>query len=577
MKNKITHICFDYETTKLTPYLGGKVFTYILFSDMGDFSIFDKEGNKNFKKDLQAYFDDITKSKICHNFKFELKYTQFTGIFIPVDTRWHCTLIMSKLLNNLWMQHSLDVLAYNLCGYPTDVDKQVEKIGKKYGYDKVPKDLMHEYQRRDGERGMLLFKTFYPYIEKEYLQQYNEEIELAKIANEMENEGILIDKKKTLDLIKWLENELYQLDCEIYQEYGEHLNFSRQLICKRILELKLKKSVDTTEKDFILKERAINPIKELDWIIKKRSYTGGKTLLKSYLNFCDNSGRIHTNINTIQAKTHRQSSNSPSLMNMNKEISLKNLYPIPSRKIVIPDKGYIFIDADWKGIEMRLGVQGTKSKRLIDLLYDNFDFHTDCAINFYDKKFTNETNENIKSMLRGAAKQGKFAMFYGAGIEQVATTLQLSIEETIKGVERDRLKYPELYEFMEECIQFAKENSYIRTFFGKKLQVLPSKCYVATDYALQGTAAEIMKKAQIRIFDLLQRKWKSEIKMILCIHDQLLFKYPLKLMVYMQDFLKDINPLMTKFKEITVPLEIEYKKAIYNWNDSKELKFEKKN
>jgi DNA polymerase-1 len=478
---------------------------------------------------------------------------------------------MSRLLNNLWMQHSLDILAYNLCGYPVDVDEEVGKIGKKYGYHKVPKDLMYEYQRRDGERGMLLFKTFYPYIEKEYLQQYNEEIEVAKIANEMENEGVLIDKKKTLDLIKWLENELYMLDCEIYQEYGEHLNFSRQIICKRILELRLKKKINTTEKDFILEERAKNPIKELDWIIKKRSYTGGKTLLKSYLDFCDNNGKIHTNINTIQARTHRQSSSKPSLMNMSKEISLKNLYPIPSRKIIIPGKGFIFIDADWKGIEMRLGVQGTGAKRLIDLLCDDFDFHTDCAINFYDKKFTNETNENIKSMLRGAAKQGRFAMFYGAGIDVVATTLQLPMNEVMVGIERDKEKYPELYAFMDECIQFAKKHGYVYTFFGKKLQVLKTKCYVATDYVIQGTAAEIMKKAQIKIFDLLQRKWKSEIKMILPIHDQLLFKYPINLMQHKQEFINDINPLMTKFKEITVPLAVEYKKALYNWNDSKEL------
>jgi DNA polymerase-1 len=577
MNNRITHISFDYETTKLSPYLGGEVFTYILFNDMGDFSIFDKEGNKNFKKDLQNYFNDITKSKICHNFKFELKYTQFTGISIPVNTIWHDTMIMSKLLNNLWMQHSLDILAFNLCGYPTDIDKQVEKIGKKYGYDKVPKELMHEYQRRDGERCMLLFKTFYPYILKEYSQQYNMEIEISKISNEMENEGILIDKRKTLDLIKWLENELYKLDCEIYQEYGEHLNFSRQVICKRILELKLKKKIDTTDKDLILKERAEKPIKELDWIIKKRSYTGGKTLLKAYLDFCGNDGKVHTNINTIQARTGRQSSNSPSLMNMSKEISLKNIYPIPSRKIIIPGKGFIFIDADWKGIEMRLGVQGANSKRLIDLLHKNFDFHTDCAINFYGDRFINEKNDIVKMMLRSAAKNGRFAMFYGAGIEQVAITLQLPIEAATVGVEKDRKKYPELYDFMDECIQFAKEHGYIYTFFGRKLQVLKSKCYVATDYKIQGTAAEIMKIAQVRIFNLLQRTWKSEIKMILPIHDQILFKYPIKLLSYLQDFLNDINPAMIQFKEIKVPLEIEYKKAIYNWNNTKEIIREKKN
>jgi DNA polymerase-1 len=570
--NKITHFAFDYETTGLSPYKGAKVFTYILFSEMGDFNIYDKKNNNYFKNDLQTYFNVTSYSKICHNFKFELKFTQFSDILIPENTVWHDTMIMSQLLNNLWKRHSLDIICYQLCGYPMDIDKDVLKIGKTLGYDKVPTELMHEYQRRDGERTMLCFKTFYSEIEKKYLTIYNQEIEVIKITNEMENEGILIDKNRTLELIKWIDEEIYKLDNDIYNEYGEHLNFSRNCICKRILELKLNKKIGTTDKNFILSERAENPIKELDWILKKRSYTNGKSLLNSYLNFCDKNNKIHTNINTNVAKTGRQSTTSPSLMNMSKEKSLKNLYPIPMRKIVIPDKGYIFIDADWKGIEMRLGVQGTNSKRLINLLYKGFDFHDACAKNFYGDIYIKEQNKDIKNMYRSAAKNSRFAMFYGSGAETVSTILQLPLQRTKEGIERDKKEYPEFYEFMKECISFAFKNGYIKTFFGRCLQIYRYKAYTATDYKIQGSAAQIMKIAEINVYKMIQKKWKSEIKLLLPIHDQLLIKYPINLLRYKQDFIQDLHKEMTNFPEITIPLDIEFKQSCYNWNDSKELK-----
>lgn len=603
-------IVVDYETDGLYTYRGHKPFTVVLTWCNDGYSeiIYEDQNPAFFHQRLKSIWENPKVIKVSHNAKFEIKMTMAMGI--AVKGMVHCTMIQHQMLNNLAIKHSLDYAALQYAGVVPEwiaADKAVDKAKKIYGYrfDKIPRYVLNTYMWFDGERCALLHETQFPLLQKdtEMLKCYMREIAVMYVTIILESNGIMIHEKNLDKLIKWMQTELKQVDADAFKLLGKYVNLQSEKQLKHLLytEMKLdpvynKKKKISTDKDAleVLRKKYELPI--LDLILKKRAYTKGMAMLTAYKeNAID--GILYPNINTNSAGTGRQSSSDPiNFQNIQKEFSLRTRFAVPARSCFRPRPGHVFFLIDYQGIEMRLYVQGTKSKRLYDLVATNFDFHNACAINFYAERYTTIDGcfeflfdkfadeirttkdhealyKKLKKVLRSAAKNGRFAMAYGAGIITLADTLMLTIDDAREGKERDKLEYPEFYTFMDQCTYEAETKGHIVTFGGRKLQVPHDRLYAATDYKIQGSAAEVMKQGEIQVQDYLSQYWKNQIKLLLTIHDELIFEFPRHLLPQRNIILQDLRKNMIDIEGIDVNLDVEIKMTTTTWDKAKEVTF----
>jgi DNA polymerase I len=583
----------DTETTGLDPYRGSRIFAWSICDQQGHTYISRYDSDKNSRQILQSKLSNTSVEEVSHNMHFDYAMCLMDDYKIPEDKIWHCSQLAHQVLYNLEPSNALDDLAYKYGGYPKEQDIPIKQAARIYGsYDKIPKYLMNKYQGADSERCMLQFLTDYPYIQRnpKLMEEYNIEIALVKTTVRMEMRGIMLCRPETLKLKSWLESELSGVEGESLQRIGHNVNLNSP---KQIVHLLYEefgwpvlsftdetKNTPSTDKNALEELRVNaqdagmdeNAVEVLNLILKYRSYTAGMGMVKSYIEATGDDDILHTHINTCQARTSRESSENPNMQNVRKEKALKTKYPVPARKCFRARPGYILIPRDYSGIEMTLGIQATGSQRLIRLLEEKFDFHSACAESFYGERYL-RADSDLRSMLRSAAKNGRFAMLYGAGLLTVAITLGLTIEEAKAGYERDKIEYPELYEMMEACIEEAYKKGYIETFFGRRLYVNKKKAYTATDYKIQGSAAGLFKRAQVRVDAYNKDYWCDEVAIWLPVHDELIIEFPRKRLKYLNEYLTYTDKLMTEFNEITVPLRVGTKISNYLWSQAKEYKY----
>lgn len=588
------YVAYDTETTGLSVYQGGRVFSYSFGFPDGSTEVYrlDSSQEKENRKRLQDFFDDIDVIKVAHNAKFDMKMTRYSGIHIPEGTVWHDTMIMSQLLRNNAPSHALDALCWELCGYPKDLDREVHQTFKVYGnYQKIPVHLMTAYQHADAERGMLLFQLFYEkFILGDPLKyaDYQIEMRLLRVMDDMEDTGIDVCLPHLNQLILWLEEEIERIVFRVRKLFGEFINLNSEeqvanLLYRRV-GLPILAFTDakkpSTSKDTLLSLKSAKPMEILDLILKQRSYTKGLATLKSYLEKTDNDGKIHANLKGNHAITGRMACSDPNLMNVSKEKVLKNPFPIPARRAFKVSKGTLLIFADYAGIEMRLGIGVSHCTKMIQAMHEGKNVHEIAARIFYSEALCGSPfnldhlvyhDKITNSDLYGASKNNHFALMYGAGLQQKAATLMLPVRAAKIGDEIYKKEFPEIYFLNRTIAKIIGENGYITTPFGRKLNVFRTKAYAGLNFLIQGTAAGILKRALVAIYSYLKTRWCEEIKIVLPIHDEIVFKFPRHLLPFLNEFLIDIRLLMITMPEIDVPLEVEYKMTDSTWDKAKKI------
>jgi len=580
----------DTETTGLDPYRGARIFAWSTCDEIGNIQISRYDTHKNSRLQLQQKLNDVNTITVSHNMHFDKAMCMVDGYNIPESKLWYCSLLAHQIIYNLEPSNSVKDLAYKYGSYPQDDDLPVKQAARIYGsYDKIPKRLMDKYQGPDAERCMLMFLTDYPIIQRnpKFMEEYKVELALVDTTIRMERRGMMLCQYETMKLKNWLESELknIEIDSLLKINHPVNLNSPKQVINLLyeelgwpVLNMNDSGLAPSTDKDTLeaLRNSSVeagmdqNAVDILDLILKQRSYTAGLGMINSYLLAADDNDIICPHINTCQARTSRESSENPNMQNIRKEKALKTRYPVPARKCFRARPGYILVLRDHSGIEMTLAVQATKSSRLIHLLEEKFDFHDACAISFYGKRYL-QAGKEMKAMLRSAAKNGRFAMLYGAGLKVLAVTLGLTIEQAKAGYDRDKKEYPEFYAMMDDCIHEVDQHGYVETFFGRRLFVNRKKAYTATDYKIQGSAAGLFKRDQIRIDKYFKDYWCDEIAIWLPVHDEIIFEMPRKYLKYLDnEILPATTKMMTEFSEITVPLRVGTKIATYTWAMAKE-------
>lgn len=562
----------------------------------------DKKDPKLAWKRLREFWADPSIAKVAHNWKFDYSFLVASGVEIAPGTVCHDTLIISQLLRNLAPSHALDNLIWELCSDPqvdewAKIDKQVKIIAnakrgtnKDYsGYDAVPVPLMDKYMEADGVRCMLLFLTLYPDLRNDeaLYQDYLNEMELIGVTQRLEFFGVMVDKPNCEKLIAHLRDEVDQVMKELHNMFGEFINLNKPDAVIRLLYKRLGISIikftnsgkPSVDKDVLLELRDLFPEhgQILDLVIKHRSYAKGITTVQDYIDRAawDPRGLIYPTINTNRAKTGRESGENPNMQNVSKEGALKNPFPVPARRCFRALPGHVLYLADYSGIEMRLIVDAAGEEELIDLIAQNGDPHALAASLFFGPNAPEgmrwaNANESQRKILRSAAKNASFALAYGGGLAKIAATLMMTVEQTEPGLRAYCERFPRVAHFTQNTIAEAKTNGYITTAFGRKLYVPKDAIYSASNFKIQGTAAGILKRAQVRVDKYLREQWSDRVRIVIPIHDEVIYSFPRALFPQRTEILKEISRLMTTHSEIKVPLDVEWKMTTYLWSDARE-------
>ena len=443
---------------------------------------------------------------------------------------------------------------------------------------------MREYQRRDIERTLLLFEFFHPKVSKDprIYADYLNELELVKTTQRMEETGIIIDRGASAKLLSFLENEIDKLAYDLHKELGFIVNLNSTQVIKHILFNILKLPVlefneetgnAVVDKDVLFEYRKRYPLPILELILKSRSYGKASGMIKNYLDHCLQDGVIHPNIKTNHARSGREACDNPNMQNVSKEINVKNPYPVPLRKCFRARPGYVLLFYDYSGIEIRLIIEATREPEMLQILQEGGDPHSIAAEIFYEDQYRNETDRKVKKSLRGAAKNAHFALAYGAGAGTIALALNIPPEEAVRRVTNYKLRFPLIGKFSQTTAYQVINQGFITTSFGRKLRINREKSYAACNYLIQGTAAGIIKRAQVNLTKLIDQKYGWDtLRILVPIHDELVLEMSRGLLPHLKEVYQDIRTTMITMPDIVAPLEVEGKMSTNTWFDAKELK-----
>jgi len=581
-------ISYDTETTGL--YLHGphEMFSYSTCGWDGEIDICRLDGSKKRQVANNSKLDEMFTWKpqfsspvVMHNSKFDLTATEkHLGRHVAEDVEFHDTYMQSHILQSNHPSHRLKDLAWELAGIPKDDESAVKSFVAEGGnYSNVPEQLMDEYQRWDAERTMLLHRFLYPKIQASaaFSEIYQMELDLVKTTMRMEERGLMLNVPRTEKMIYKLEQDVEGVLDKIEEFAGERVNPNKTsqlawlLFDKAklpILERTAKSKQPKMDKNVIAQLRESNPHAVLDNILQFRSWSRGSTMLQSYLDYADGEGIIHPDIRTCGAKTSRQSSSRPNLQNVQKEGVLLNPYPIPARQCFRPRPGYVNFHLDYSGIELRLLVDYAGEDKLRKIIINGGDPHEPASLVFFRDRFKNARGD-LRATLRGASKNMNFAIPYGAAAYKVALGLGMPFEMGKERFEDYRAQFPGLCGLNPRMAALVREQGYVETKFGRWLWVPRNKSYMGTNYLIQGTAAGILKRAQIKVHSYLQRATSGEVRMLLPIHDELVFEFPRKRLGEAGHIFREVRRIMIDFPMFDVPLEVDVQVATFDWSAKK--------
>lgn len=556
-------ICFDTETTSLDALqadLVGIAFSwehskgyYLVLPD-------DRDATLEILTPFKAFFEHPTIEKVGHNLKYDLKVLQQYNL--QVKGPLFDTLIAHYLINPD-MRHNLDLLAETYLNY--QMQSITELIGKKGPQQSSMREVsvqqQTEYAVEDADITLQLKTFFEKEMQAAHTFELFKEVELplVNVLTAMECEGINIDTAFLAELSEELTSDIEKLEKGIFEAAGETFNLASPKQLGPILFEKLK-LVDKPKKtktgqystaedvlSYLAKDHAI--VREiLDWRSLKKLQNTYVDALPKELN--SRTQRIHTIYNQAIAATGRLSSNNPNLQN----IPIRTPRGQQVRKAFIPrDENHLLMAADYSQIELRIIAALSKDESMLHAFNNNEDIHRATAA-----KVFNISPEAVNREQRNNAKTVNFGIIYGVSAFGLSQQTSLNRTEAKDLIETYYASYPKLRSYIQEQVDFARENGYVTTVLGRRryLRDINSQNAVvrgaaernAVNAPIQGSAADIIKLAMIAIQRRLEKEqWKS--KMLLQVHDELVFDVP-------KEEIEDLQTMVKKEMEAAFKLEV---------------------
>jgi len=476
------------------------------------------------------------------------------------------TMIASYLVNPTRRGHSLDQLALDLLGHKTISFEDVIGKGKKAlkSFAEVPLEKAVPYAAEDADITLAIYNILFPMIEKKGLNKLFLDVEmpLVSVLKEMEMEGISIDSEKLLELSKTFAHELSLIEEKIYSLAGETFNIKSSQQLGHILFEKLglpvqkktkKKTGYSTDVDVLTKLSEKHELPVL--ILRYRSLAKLKSTYTDALTemIHPETKRIHTSFNQIGTITGRLSSSEPNLQN----IPIRTDEGREIRSAFIPRTDWLLLAADYSQIELRILAHCANDKILIDAFNQDEDIHTRTASEVFQVLPNFITPE-----LRQQAKAINFGIIYGMSAFGLAKELGISRKMAQTYINNYFARYSGVKEFIDKTIIDARTNLYTSTLLGRVRNLSditsPRKNIrefaerVAINTPIQGTAADLIKLAMIKVNNVLKEE-KLQAKMLLSVHDEIVFEVPHKEEDILTSLVKEV---MEGIWNLKVPLKV---------------------
>jgi DNA polymerase-1 len=530
-------ICFDTETTALDANDAELVGISFCFAAGEAWYVpcpRDQEQAAVLLEKFKPLFSNPAITWIGQNLKYDMLVLQWYGISLAGQT---FDTMLAHYVIEPDGKRNMDLLSTQYLGYePVHIEELIGKKGKNQGNMRdVELEKIKEYAAEDADITLQLKHAFSPLLQQRAVEKVFREVEnpLVKVLTAMEFEGIRVDMDFLKEYSGQLEKEAKLAEESVYSQAGVRFNLASPKQLGEVLFDKLQldpKAKKTKTGQYATGEDVLNKLanqsKIVEDILAFRELTKLKSTYVDALPLMVNrkTGRVHTSYAQAVAVTGRLSSNNPNLQN----IPVRTERGREIRKAFIPrDKDHVLVSADYSQIELRIVAAISADENMCAAFKTGKDIHTATAA-----KVFNVEEQAVTKEMRYRAKSVNFGIIYGQGAFGLADNLGISRGEAKEIIDNYKKQFPNIQRYMDDTINFAKENGYVETLMGRKrwLKDINSANFTVRGFAernainspIQGTAADMIKLAMISVHEAF-RKHKFQSKMLLQVHDELVF------------------------------------------------------
>ena len=523
---------------------------------------------------LKPILEDPGIPKVGQHLKYDMNVLQRYGINIQGVA--FDTMLESYVLDATGTRHDMDSLALKYLGHQTIHFEDVAGKGaKQLTFNDISLDIATDYAAEDADITLQLHQEIWPRLEKLPGQKsiFEEiEIPLIPILSKMECHGVLIDGNELQRQSHDLAVQMAKLELQAHEEAGHPFNLGSPKQLQQILFeekglpiiRKTPKGQPSTAED-VLTELAANY--ELPGLILEfRSLSKLKSTYTDKLpeQINPRTGRVHTSYHQAVAATGRLSSSDPNLQN----IPIRTPQGRKIRKAFIAPAGQCLLAADYSQIELRIMAHLAQDEGLLKAFRDGVDIHRATAAEVFDAAYDEVTHDQRRS-----AKAINFGLMYGMSAFGLARQLDINRGEAQEYIDTYFARYPGVRSFMDKTREQAYKDGYVETLYGRRLwlrdikaqnhQVRQAAERAAINAPLQGTAADIIKRAMIDVSAWMERE-RARANLIMQVHDELVFEVDREIL---DDFQSSISRLMEGAAELDIPLVVDIGVGD-NWDDA---------
>ena len=583
--NEQSLIAVDTETSSLNPVEADLV--GVSFSYGPNKACYIPLAHKNVKglkkelvlKKIKPILEDPSIKKVGQNIKFDFIILKQNGIDVnPIED----TMLISYTLDAGTNRHNLDILSEIHLKHKTISYKELVGTGKnKLNFSDIELNKATEYAAEDADITLRLYNYLKTRLDEEKLNKVYESFEkpMVKLLSKLEINGIKVDNLYLKKLSKKFEEKLKKIEKEIYFIANKEFNIASPKQLGEIIynELKIAKLKKTKKGSLatsanVLEDLAITghkfPKLVLEWrqISKlKNTYTDA---LQDHIS--KKTKRVHTSFLLAATNTGRLASSNPNLQN----IPIKSEEGREIRKAFISEKKNILISADYNQIEMRILADMADVRELKKAFKNNEDIHSLTASQVFNIPINKVNND-----LRRKAKAINFGIIYGITQYGLAKQISVSNQEALDFINAYFKKFPEIRNYMNTTINSCRKQGYVSNIFGRRIHLggINDKNFsirsfqerAAINAPIQGSAADIIRLAMIKINKIIEGEKKLPTKMLLQIHDELIFECLEQDKEYIKKTIKEamMSVSSSEYHMFSIPLEVNVNSG-YNWGEA---------
>ncbi len=511
---------------------------------------------------LKPLLEDSSVRKVGQNIKYdEIVLGNYDIVLSGVSFD---TMIASYLLAPHERRHNLDDLAKKHLDYKTITYRELVGAGKAATpIEEVQLDRVAEYAIEDADIALRLYRIFKKKLEEEDLGTLFNDIEmpLVHVLADMERTGVRIDPSYFKKLAKKNQEMLEEAEQKIFKcaQRSFNINSTRELSQILFEELKLKpqrKTKTGLSTDIRVLENLRGSHEIIDHLVSYRTLS---KLKNTYIDtlpklVSPKTGRIHTSYNQTVVATGRLSSSDPNLQN----IPAREEFGKSIRRGFVPEEGSLFMSADYSQIELRVAAHLSGDENMIRAFKEDIDIHSMTAASVFGVGL-----EDITPDMRRQAKVINFATIYGVSPFGLSQQAEIGVKEAAEFIRIYFETYPGIKRYVDSTIAFAREHGYVKTLLGRKREIFEINSQTsfrregaeraAINTPIQGTSADMIKIAMIHIADTFKKK-KMKTKMILQVHDELVFEVPEAELAQVEKIVRD---RMADAIDLSLPVKVD--------------------